>query len=376
MRSMKRVLAALAVAGGLAWAAIPAAAEAPPPPQGAVSFNQKFIEGLQSTLNLDDEMAVFGYVFSALPDEVVVYPTENYYYWSFTANGRIIWGNFRLDAQDRDQGIVHLGYFEYDDNAKFQDYDGWEKALSAKDGVAVKKVERFVYTVAYRGKTVTFRLNDIGMAPPKKAKLRADEVFVGPVFDESGVRFHLFFNKTTNHFHYLLNEDVPLPETYKKLYEPDNPERPEEVETQGGAATTAKPPAKPAEKRKPNPSVLIGRRTGFAFYVDAVNDRKILIAVNNFNGRRNNYYDGPFDQLPDNYADETNIKTYLELAYPHAKGKIDKRGVLLEEKGNRVAVGAYYSYQDEQELDFVDSCRKTHKTDLAKFYACITPDGG
>jgi hypothetical protein len=369
MRSVKIVLAAVTVAGAMACAAFPAAAQAPSP--SGVSFNQKFVEGLRSTLNLDDEMAVFGYVFSALPDEVVVYPTENYYYWSFTANGRIIWGNFRLDAVDRDKGILNLGYFEYDENGKFQDYDGWEKAISAKDGVAVKKVSRFVYTVSYKGRTVTFRLNDVGMAPPKKEKLRADEVYIGPVFDESGVQFYVIFNKTTNHFHYVLNEDVPPPETYKKLYEPDNPAHAKELEKEA-AANGAKPP----KRRKPDPSVLIGRRTGFAFYVDKVNNRKILVAVNNNNARRNNYYDGPFDQLPDNYIDQTHIGRYLELAYPYLKGKIDKRGVVIGENGNRAAVGAYYNYEEEGELDFVASCRKTFKTNSAKFYACITPEGG
>ena len=102
----------------------------------------------------------------------------------------------------------------------------------------------------------------------------------------------------------------------------------------------------------------------------------MLIAVNGANARRNNYYDGPFDQLPDNYADQTKIQSYLERAYPHVKGKIDKRGVLKADRGNRVAVSAYHIYFDDRELTFVASCRKTHAKEPAKFYACITPDEG
>jgi len=309
-------------------------------PKVTVSYNQKFVEGLYSKLDLNNEMAVFAHIFRGLPDKVVVYPTENYYYWSFSANGLVIWGNIRLDASSRDKGVMHLGYFEYDENGKFQDYDGWDKKITAKDGVIVKKIEHFIYTVTYKGKTVTFQLNDIGMAPPKKAKLRGDEVYVGPVFDESGVKFFLLFNKAENHFIYVLNEDAPPSESYKNF-----------------------------GKR-----VVVGRRTGFAYYLDTPNSRKVLIAVNGNNTKRNNYYDGPFDQLPDNYVDKTNIRKYLELAYPRVKGRIDKYGILKDQRGSRVAISAYYVYNAESELKFVESCAKTYKSTDAKFYSCIAPD--
>ncbi len=332
----------LILAAGADWSR-PVGAQQAAKPKGAVSFNQGFIEGLYGAVKLDDQMAVFAHVFSALPDKVVVYPTENYYYWRFTANARVIWGNFRFDADDRDRGILHLGYFEYDENGRFQDYDGWEKTITARDGVALNKVSRLVYSVAYKGRTVTFVLNDIGMAPPRKARLAPGEIYVGPVFDESGVKFFLVFSKPRNHFLYVVNEDGAPPETFKALKGKD---------------------------------IVIGRRTGFAYYLDKPNSRKILIAVNGANARRNNYYDGPFDQLPDNYADQTNIKKYLELAYPYVKGRIDKYGVLKAEKGNRVAISPYRIYDSEDELSFVGSCRKTYKSTSAKFYACITPDEG
>ena len=42
-------------------------------------FNQRWLEGLRSkALDLENVDEVFSYIFSNLPDEVVVYPTENY----------------------------------------------------------------------------------------------------------------------------------------------------------------------------------------------------------------------------------------------------------------------------------------------------------
>ena len=42
-------------------------------------FNQRWLEGLRSdVLDLDNVDEIFSYIFSELPDEVIVYPTENY----------------------------------------------------------------------------------------------------------------------------------------------------------------------------------------------------------------------------------------------------------------------------------------------------------
>ena len=57
-----------------------------------------------TTLDVADPMAVFAFVLDSLPDRVKVYPTENYYYFTFTHNGVDYAGNIRLDASDRDQG--------------------------------------------------------------------------------------------------------------------------------------------------------------------------------------------------------------------------------------------------------------------------------
>lgn len=306
----------------------------------SVFFNENFIQGLYTDTNVRDPDAVFGRVFASLRPEVTVYPTENYYYFAFAAGGKTIWGNLRLDASDRDRGLIHMGYFEYDENGKFQDREGGEKAFSAKDGVIVKKEADFSYSISYRGKRVLFKLNDVGMAPPRKAKLAPNETFVGPVFDESGMKFFIIYIGPEKHLMYVLNEDVYVPESFTDFDE----------------------------------NVSIGRRTGFAFYKDTKNSRKILIGVYGENTARNNYYDGPFDQLPDNYASQTNMGAYIEEMYPYAAGRIDARGVFTNRTDERVAVTPYAVYTAEEELAaFVVSCGASGLSEAA-FLACITHD--
>ena len=96
----------------------------------------------------------------------------------------------------------------------------------------------------------------------------------------------------------------------------------------------------PDELEHVQQDMLVGRRSGFAFFVDkAHQDRKILAAILGANATVNNYYDGPFDQLADNYVDVTNISKYLELAAPSLQGRIDKYGYYTDREGSsRVAV--------------------------------------
>jgi len=118
--------------------------------------------------------------------------------------------------------------------------------------------------------------------------------------------------------------------------------------------------------------IKIGRRTGFAFYKDEENNRKILTAVHGNSTDRNNYYDGPFDQLPDNYAQYTNIKEYMEEAYPYTKGLIDEFGGYIGRQ-SRVIVFPYNVYYKYGDLAFIEKC-KAPNLSKSKFCRCITPD--
>ena len=95
----------------------------------------------RTALGVDDPVAVFAFIFGALPDRVRVYPTENYFYFSFFHNGTRYAGNIRLAVVDRDNGKLH---FEY-----YQDVVEWmgkgrahHAVLDASQGVTVELVER------------------------------------------------------------------------------------------------------------------------------------------------------------------------------------------------------------------------------------------
>ena len=134
-------------------------------------------------LPLTDPVAMFAYVLGALPERVKVYPTENYYYFRFTHNKVPYAGNVRLDAMDRDLGKVHFAFYE--DLAEWKDESAVTHiVLDMTQGVAVEKLDRLLYRISYRDKTVVFALNDLSGVVPPTGMVGPDERYVGPIFDE------------------------------------------------------------------------------------------------------------------------------------------------------------------------------------------------
>ncbi len=304
--------------------------------------NEGVIDGLNEQINIDDPIEVFRYVFNSLGDTITIYPSENYYYYIFNVNGRTFWSSFCLPADKRDKGILSFGYIEKSNYFKGEDFkaSGGSSEFSTADGMIIEEINPFRYSVSYNKKTVIFNLYKLNLKAPGKIKFSDHELLVGPNFDESGLQFFLVFNQKTNHFYWILNEEDYVPENFDT----------------------------------DSCDVLFGRRTGFAFYNDTIHSRKIMIGADAYNVLKNNWYDGPFDQLPDNNvrSGEIEIMKYIEAAYPADSGKIDKYGNFTDQEGVRVAIAPYYAYYSKDELiDYVRECIK-EKKDLSELFTCLT----
>ena len=274
------------------------------------------------TLVINDTLAVFTTVLKSLPDRVNVLPTENYYYVRFAHQGVRYVGNIRLAAADRDQGRVHFSFSEEptDWNSEPADHHG---AFGPDRGVSVEKIAALEYRVSADGKSVTFALNDLSKVKPRPGYLTADERFLGPVFDESGIRFFLVFNARLKVFHFLLDETDRVTDEFF---------------------------ASKASNR-----IVIGKRTGFAFYVS--DSRKILIGASRRQSELNTYLDGPFDQLPENFVAGDELRDAMVASEPGAKGTVDRLGNFNDGSG-RFLIHPYMLYRE--------------LSDLAVFHRCVT----
>ena len=301
--------------------------------------NEAFVEDATraTALPTADLAAMLVFVLGTLPDSVKVFPTENYYYFYFYHNSIRYAGNIRLDASDRDDGILHFAYYE--DLAEWKEqppvqYQKFDKS----HGVSVEKVERLVYRVTYGDKSVVFRLNDLSAVKPPTTIMGPDEKYLGPVFDESAIRLFLIFNKRLKLFHYVLDETVPVADQFART------------------AQTSR--------------IVIGRRTGFAFYQDYRLKRKILIGVFAGNARVNNYFDGPFDQLPDNFIEGEELREAILAVDPSLAGKIDRVGGAPDGSG-RYLIGPYLYYRTEEDLRPFHDCANRRRRADDSYYSCF-----
>ncbi len=308
-------------------------AEKPAPPGDEYSpyfsTNQQIVEGFSAeTVDLEDIDAVFWYVFSQLPEQVIVYPSENYYYFQMYVNGRQLWGNIRIAAGYREQGIISFAYFEFAEFTPLTQQFSRSKLYREKDGLNLEKVDHFTYIIRYQEKEVTFNLHQIPQEPPDQFSLGEDEIFVERTFDESGYQFFLIFNEKGRFFLWILNEEDVVPDILDPILDKKD--------------------------------IVVGRRSGFAFWVDeAHDDRKILASIRQHSVTRNDYYDGPFDQLADNYAEKAGVNEYMVKAYPALEGRIDKFGYYTDtDRPLRVAITSYATYYTQtQFMQFIERAK-------------------
>lgn len=289
-------------------------------------------------LDITDIFAVLDFIFGGLPERVKVYPTENYFYFRFIHNGLEYAGNFRLDALNRDEGKIEFGYYE--DLAPWKPEGvGIERyaVLDASQGVGVERLAPLVYRVTYKGKAVIFELNDLSGVQPPAGTMGPNEKFLGPIFDESAIRFFLVFNTKLKIFHFVLDETVAVAEQFFPLSGSDR--------------------------------ILIGKRSGFAFYRDHKLQRKILIGAYAPNSAVNNYYDGPFDQLPDNFLAGEELREAIIASDPKMKGKIGRLGHYPDGE-SRYDIHPYMLYKQTRELLRFDKCA-TRQVKAKDYYRCF-----
>jgi hypothetical protein len=295
-----------------------------------------------SDLKIGDPAAVLAFVLGQLPDRVQVYPTENYYYFRFVHDGLAYDGNIRLAADNRDKAEVNIAYGETPREWR-DDPPGHRAALGKAQGVTVEKLAPLLYRVSLDrergGRSVTFALNDLSQVKPPPGLLDADEALIGPIFDESGIRFFLVFNRRLKIFHFLLDETV-----------------------------------KPADEffaAKATDRITIGKRTGFAFYRHG--RRNILIGVSGLQSQLNTALDGPFDQLPENFIEGEALREAILAVEPTLKGRIDRLGN-FSDGSSRYLIHPYLPYREVGDLAVFHRCATARSVPAAERPRCFVVD--
>ncbi|HBS29153.1 MAG TPA: hypothetical protein DEB06_06805 [Phycisphaerales bacterium] len=235
------------------------------------------------------------------PERNLVYPTELYFYFRFRAGHRWISGNLRFT--DAPASILHIGYFDENDRSFVR-----ASSFDATDGVELSRSGPGRYAVSWGGIAREFVL--VSPARSEPDLLVTGEEFVADIVDDSGHSFVLVWAAEPSTFRYVLNPHALSPETLDPI---------------------------PGS----TPPLFVGRESRFVFLFDE-SGRAILLGVHASNIRANNYYDGPFDQVPPGFP----LKDKLQAAYPALahRSEIDPHGNYLGSPGQRVAISPYVPY--------------------------------
>ncbi len=285
--------------------------------------NQDMIESLAIYDKLDntDIDAVLKTVLNNTPDSITVYPTEGYYYFWFYHQGNLIRGNLRFSHRLVDKGQLSFAYYYDSEIADMERSKTYHKMYSSADGLTLTSLGARRYQMSFQGSNKMVTLN----VPDSDYKPVAGEAFLGNMQDESGIIFALVFNHQLKQFYYLLDEA----QSYEYYYDL-------------------------------SPHVSVGARTGFVYFHDnkRPQPRKILVGIASRNSALNNFYDGPFDQLPDHNLGNTLFKDYVSLVYPSLEGEIDSHGHFLDKDNSRVVINNYVYYKDLRDFKYLEQCHE------------------
>lgn len=316
----------------------------------AITFNDDYVRDpaggptarnlvLPDDFDLNDPVRVFDAVFGSLPSRVQVYPTENYFYWSIRIGPRTFRGNLNLSVRARDRGLLPFYFSELADVSSGGQPRRFQIVGGGTLGAAILTLRRdpqnpLRYSLTRGSRTVTFDLHNLTQKAPPQGVLRPGEVFVERTFDESGLRFLLAFQPSSQ----------TRAATFTWILDPGPWDAPFTAPT-------------PAEFRElPGaPGNFLHVRTGFVFAAEtrslASARRLVLIAVSSDHVARNSWFDGPGDQLADNF-DPVPLKPLLLDAFPElAADRIDSFGFFTDSSGTeRVGLYPYHGYRDESDL--------------------------
>lgn len=271
----------------------------------------------------EEPLTIVRHVLRHTPPDAVVHPSEGYYYFSFPLGHRIVSGNLRFS--DVDEGMMSVGYF---DAYEPRDTRSMLFGQDADGDLAFRRHDDGSVTVRAGDVERRFTIRAPADLPRPTWNLPEGLDLLSSLIDESGVPFALLYDEEAAAFMFALHDELASSDDFVHMEERSD--------------------------------VLIGRRSRFVLYRPGEDWPWLLVGVLERNSRDNNWFDGPFDQVPP----RLDLKDRLERAYPYVKerGGIDRYGRFVELEGQRVAITPYQYYSSVAELmQRIDELTRGHE---------------
>ncbi len=291
---------------------------------GGVGFNQTFIQGLAECGPFEQAL------FRILPETLVVFPTENYYYFHLGHCGEEFRGNLNFSLFYPEPEVRVVFYTTANLSLQGETFSPRDstvvKTFTRKNGLRFEKLGENLYRVRIPvfPKPLLVRFVPIPQSPPPLPDTSRFE-FIFRTMDESGLLFVLTYDRKEQDFVWFLSDTQFVPVPLRQVG--DDP-------------------------------IFVHERSGFVFV--KTGPALMLVGVPELNRVQNNWYDGPFDQLNDRQWNPRLSSIFKEFA-ASVKKRVDARGYMRN--GNRLALGHYVHFVVFDDfLVALDQCLKPEKT--------------
>ena len=274
--------------------------------------NSDYVEAVISNES-GDPSTLFVSIFHCLPRTVTVYPSEGYFYYTYLHGADLYRGNIRIP-------ITLLYEYDNPEISFYAERTGpsgvagiVEDVYGQEDGVLITVRDKCI-EISIDGHGVNFCVHD--PSPYGNPELvSSDEEFLGVSLDESGEYFQLTYSRSLSHLYWILN------------------------------------PGPSFAPRNLTPSLYIDDRTGFIYWLASEPDRYILVGVHRRSAIENDWFDGPFDQLPDLAISrgDIDIRNYL-TEFGVRWEQVDRYGIYVHDPDRRVAIANYMIYTSEEHI--------------------------
>lgn len=265
--------------------------------------------GLTTEELFSNPRLVASIVLAGCESEMIVVPTEEYFYFELYYRGTWIAGNLR--TCDADLGVLHCGYYFRSDPQRSQ-----YAALGTQSDLCVTASSNNGYKSVIVhddliDKEVTFKVMDASQLPfVVRCVPLPGEALVSPVIDESGAAFFLMYDSTSCRFLYVLaslSSEQHLVAIDDDLY--------------------------------------VEPMSGFVYYRGSWG-RLELCGVNRSSVAENTFYDGPFDQVPPRLGIRPLIQEAFSGIEMAREDWLDEHGNWTKTHGMRVAISPYFEWHD------------------------------
>lgn len=274
---------------------------------------------------------------TALPNQLLIRSANRSLYFRFFNESDEYFGSFYILDSHEGPFLLFATYRREVWNGRNQSHT--VKFFQDHKGFLIEALPNESYKISFNGIERLISYNAPKTIDPKTLNLKDTEIFLSEVFDESGLSFALTYDRYLHTFRFLIPSGNLFPDRLKQLSE----------------------------------RLFLDLRTEFIFFKEKHNNNLTLVGASKGSLIANNYYDGPFDQVPLTLFREEWFHEILREAFPSSVSNYNMYGYQENTRDQSIkflALPFYFAYNSLDDMKSKE--QRCEKIFPASLITCLT----